>query len=178
MKRTTSLVLLIFAAVAGLVLSPGCSGGSGDGKARRPAPKISERTAARVTGKLQLVSKPVTLHLYTGGGDAAKTAEASAFMDLVAAGSEFVTLEKHSITAMPPGPARVDHGPATAFTAGDDPEFLRYYYLGTPDDLEVEPFMDGVLMASGKTMALSGRTLQFIDNLQEDVTIRVFVSPT
>jgi hypothetical protein len=173
-KNPLFLILSLLVALAGVT---GCESGPGSQGGKGPRHRVSAKTEAKVKSKLQLVTKPVTLHLYTGGGDPEKTGEATAFMELVAGSSELVSLEKLPISEMPPSDARVDQGPAVAFISGESGDLQRFYYLGAPDNYEVEPFMDGLLMATGQSLVLGAPTSEYIDSLTRDVTIRVFSSP-
>ena len=68
----------------------------------------------------------------------------------------------------------VSHGPVIEMM-GRAPGTLRYY--GHPERMEVRPFLEGILSASGYPTELAPEVKSYISGLDEEVLIRIFVTP-
>jgi len=168
---------VVLALLTLFVILPSCErqpGGTGSG----PAIKLDSKVTSTVEEKMSAITDPVTLHLYRGPGKEKASDEMRALLDFMGKTSELVIFDEHSITEMQPGPATPDHGPVITFQDEENLTAGRNIYLGFPDGFELEPFLDGVLMASGQVPTLSEATEKYLKNLDRDVILRIFVTPT
>lgn len=145
-----------------------------DSMAQRTRLSRQERELVKV--KLNMLTKPVTVHIYTGGGGRGRTGEVLALLELMKTTSPLVNFVEHDIDEDESlkEDLGVNHGPVMALKGE---KFFGISYYGYPAQLELEPFLDGILIASGKVSPLSPSTSAFLAKLDQDVHLRVFVTP-
>jgi len=162
---------IIIAAVIALTLSS-CQ--PGREKAAAPV-RLDPEVRALAEEVLAPLKNPVTIRITRGGNGETTGEKALALTDLVASVSPLVTVTTQDIASDPdrfsPG---VSHGPILEMK-GQAPGVLRYY--GFPERRETRPFLEGILLASGYQAELPQEVRSFIEALDEDVRIRIFVTP-
>jgi hypothetical protein len=138
--------------------------------------RISRQDRDLVITKLEKLKNPVTVHLYTGGGNFPKTRQTSALLELMEENSENIRVVRHDMDREPALKADlgVDHGPVMALKGE---KFQGHSYYGLPSHMELEPFLDGILIAAGQGQRPSPQTVSFLSKLEKEVHIRVFVTP-
>jgi hypothetical protein len=138
--------------------------------------RLSRQEKDLVRAKLDMIKNPVTVHIYTGGGGRGRTGEALALLELMKTTSPLVNFVEHDIDEDESlkEDLGVNHGPVMALKGE---KFFGISYYGFPAQLELEPFLDGILIASGKMPPLSPSTSAFLAKMDQDVHIRVFVTP-
>jgi thioredoxin-like negative regulator of GroEL len=129
-----------------------------------------------VTTKLAALKKPVIVHLYTGGGNVNKTRQTSALLDFMEESSGKISVIRYDMDKEPSLKTSlgVDHGPVMALKGE---KFQGHSYYGLPSQMELEPFLDGILIAAGQGQRPSPQAASFLSKLEEEVHIRVFVTP-
>ncbi len=138
--------------------------------------RLSRQERELVQAKLNMLTKPVTVHIYTGGRGRGRTSEALALLELMKTTSPMVKFVEHDMDGDESlkKDLGVTHGPVMALKGE---KFFGISYFGYPALLELAPFLDGILIASGKMTPLSPSTSSFLGKLDQDVHIRVFVTP-
>ncbi|HDL53841.1 MAG TPA: hypothetical protein ENH32_07695 [Proteobacteria bacterium] len=122
------------------------------------------------------IQAPVTLQFYRGGPGEKNAEETAALLDLIKNSSSQIEIKEHNLfrDSQLMGPLGIKHGPVI-IPRGPNPIDISYY--GYPARRELEPFLDGVLIASGQIPRLSASTETFLKELDQDLLIRVFVTP-
>ena len=138
--------------------------------------RISEKEAQLIASKLSTLRSNVTIHLYTSSSNTAKTRRTQTLVDHIRDISSHIRVVRHDMDAEPAlkEDLEVDHGPVLALT-GD--RFQGHSYYGLPSQLELEPFLDGIIIVAGQGAALLPETDRFLGELEKAVHIRVFVTP-
>ena len=170
MKNLLSIILIIF------MLLPGCRPG---GETIGPPVRLGEDTRTRIRDTLSSMESVVTLHLYHGGPGESINRKMQTLLEFMVETSPNVGREDHSLDEDPSAAGfrsslRVDHGPVVRVDgAGNGP--LLFY--GFPERKELQPFLDGILIASGQPTELPSGVENYLVNLEQDVEIRIFTSP-
>ena len=169
--RTWTPVLLILTSL----IFWGCSTQQ-DGAGRAPAIQLSDADSALINTKMSLLSKPVTIDLYLGGGREKGSAEVKALLDLVSEASGNLTVVEHDLGGDPDQRKALgsEHGPIMVLTG---PSKARISYFGYPQRKELSPCLDGILIASGSTLPLTSEARTFFDRLDREIIFKVFVTP-
>jgi len=138
--------------------------------------RISRGDRDLITSKLALLKNPVTVHFYTGGGNVNKTRQTSALLELMEENSGKVSIIRYDMDKEPSLKADlgIDHGPVIALKGE---KFQGHSYYGLPSQMELEPFLDGILIAAGQGQKPSPQAVSFLSELEKEVHIRVFVTP-
>ena len=138
--------------------------------------RISRGERDLVISKLGQLEKLVTIHFYTGRGNVNKTDRTSALLEFMREKSDNIAIVEHDMEKIPSlkSDLGVDHGPVMALK-GD--KFRGHSYYGLPSQLELEPFLDGILIAAGQGPELSDQAAGFLSTLEKEVHLRVFVTP-
>lgn len=138
--------------------------------------RISRADRELVTTKLNQLNSTVTVRLYTGGGNLSKTRQTSALLEFMKQSSDKIQVITNNMDSEPSLKANlgVDHGPVIAIK-GD--KFQGHSYYGLPSQMELEPFLDGILIAAGQGSRLDQQSISFLSNVDKEVHIRVFVTP-
>ncbi len=163
------LTLFVFAAAS-------CGKPAGETSVRKRAPlRLSSDDRRLVREKTAALTEPVTLKLYTGSLIEKHSPETRELLKLMSSMASRIKVEEVSLT----NPEDIkhldtDHGPVTVFegSAGN-----RITYYGFPDKLELEPFLDSLLITSGQMESLAPSTVSYLEKLDADVKIQVFVTP-
>ena len=160
---------------AALQTNVSCQGKT-DGRAPRATADLGAAVRAEVSQALSSVPGAVAIRLYRGKGPEVGSDESEALLSLMVKASDRVTGSIHDIGELPAGTNLLapKHGPVFIM---EGPRPMTARYLGYPADLELAPFLDGVLTTAGKEYGLSERTRAFLDGLKEPVFLRIFVSP-
>ena len=138
--------------------------------------RLSRAVTESVKGKMGSLKNPVTLTLYSGGPGDRKTDESRVLLRLIGSVSSKVRVVERDLFKDIKARERLgtEYGPVFVFS-GTEPPGITYY--GYPEQRELAPFLDGILIASGRTSPLAGDTEAFLKDLNEDIHIKVFVSP-
>jgi len=162
----------LFLAFIALLILPSCQPGK---EATKPPVKLDpevERLAGEILTRME---EPVTLQIFRGGEGEAMGDEAQALVDFIAEISPKVSVKRLDIATHPDLlDLGVSHGPVIEMR-GRAPGTLRYY--GYPLRKEVRPFLEGILSASGHRADLDPEVEAYISGLDEEILIRVFVTP-
>ncbi|MCK5352857.1 hypothetical protein KAJ77_09750 [bacterium] len=162
----------IITALALLLILPSCQ--PGKEKAKPPVrlgPEV-ERLAREILAPMK---EPVTIQIARGGDGETMGEETQALVDLLAEISPKVSVSRFDIATHPSAiDLGVAHGPVIEMR-GQAPGTLRYY--GYPERMEVRPFLEGILLASGHRADLDPEVESYISGLGEEVLIRIFVTP-
>ena len=129
-----------------------------------------------ITSKLSSLKNPVTVHLYTGGGNVNKTRQTSALLEFMEESSGKISIIRYDMDKEPSlkSSLGVDHGPVMALKGE---KFQGHSYYGLPSQMELEPFLDGILIAAAQGQQLSPQAASFLADLEKEVHLRVFVTP-
>ena len=162
------LALLVFAVAS-------CSKSTDETSIRKIKPvRLSQDTRKLVREKTAALAEPVTLKLFTGSPNEKRSPETRALLQLMGS-----MTSKIRITELPlsdPEDIRhleTDRGPVTVFE-GKSGNRISYY--GYPENLELEPFLDSLLITSGQMEPLAASTVTYLEGLEADINIRVFVT--
>lgn len=138
--------------------------------------RISSKDRNLVISKLEELKNPVTVYLYTGGGNKGKTRRTSELLEFMEESSENIKVIRHDLDEEKAlqKDLGVDHGPVMALKGVT---FQGHSYYGLPSQMELEPFLDGILIAGGQGKRLSPQAARFLSELDKEVHIRVFVTP-
>jgi len=138
--------------------------------------RLSRQEKELVQTKLSMLTSPVTVHIYTGGRGRGKTEETLALLELMKNTSSMISVVEHDMdqNESVKGDLGVSYGPVMALKGE---KFFGISYYGYPALLELAPFLDGILIASGNLSPLSPQTSSFLVKLDQDVHLRVFVTP-
>jgi alkyl hydroperoxide reductase subunit AhpF len=138
---------------------------------------LSQRDAEAVTKEFERLAGPVTLTVFASelGGESNP--------QMVALVKEVVALsDKLSLQVLNP---YIDRDQAEAYGVEVTPavvvEGARDYgirFLGIPAGYEFSNLIDSIIVASTGEPALSAETRNALEGLTEDVTIKVFTTPT
>jgi hypothetical protein len=159
-----------------LLILPGCQP---SGETAGPPVRLGEDAKTKIRDTLSSMESVVTLHLYYGGTGESVSRKMRALLELMVETSPKVGREDHSLDEDPRAAGfqsslRVDHGPVVRVDGARNGPLLFY---GFPERKELQPFLDGVLIASGQPTELPSGVENYLVNLDQDVEIRIFTSP-
>ena len=138
--------------------------------------RISRGDRDLVTTKLAALKNPVTVHFYSGGGNVNKTRQTSALLEFMEESSGKISVIRYDMDKEPSlkKSLGVDHGPVMALKGE---KFQGHSYYGLPSQMELEPFLDGILIAADQGQRPSPQAASFLSELENEVHLRVFVTP-
>ncbi len=175
MDNRRFLIIPALILLAGLL--PGCPapGGETPTQADRST-RISQDDRALIREKVGQVTDPVTIHFYSRGDQDKGVKNTRKLLGLIDQASGMVSVEEHNIQAQPQGaqPPGITRGPVMVM---EGKEAYGMRYDGYPTRLELAPLLDSILIASGKVPPLMDRSRASLENLDQDVVIKVFVTP-
>ncbi len=162
----------LFLAFIALLSLFSCQSGK---EAAKPPVRLGPDVERLVGEILAPMEEPVTIQITRGGDGESKGKETQALVDFIAETSPKVSVNRLDIANHPDLlDLGVSHGPVIEMR-GRAPGTLRYY--GYPLRKEVRPFLEGILSASGHRADLDPEVEAYISGLDEEVLIRVFVTP-
>ena len=159
-----------------ILIISGCQPG---GETVRPPVRLGEDAKTRIRDTLASMESAVTLHFYQGGTGDSTSRKMRTLLEFMTDTSPKVGREDYSLDEDPAAASfqsslKVDHGPIVRVDgAGKGP--LLFY--GFPERKELQPFLDGILIASGQSTELPAGVENYLVNLDQDVEIRIFTSP-
>ena len=138
--------------------------------------RVSRGDRNLVISKLDQLKKPMTVHLYTGGGNANKTRQTLVLLEFMEEMSDKLNIVEHDMDKEPSLKADlgVEHGPVMALKGET---FQGHSYYGLPSQMELEPFLDGILIAAGQGQQITPQAELLFEELEKEVHIKVFVTP-
>jgi len=163
------LALLVFAVSS-------CSKPSEETSSRKSKPfRLSIEDRKLVREKTARITEPVTINFYTGKPGEKNAAETNALLDLMSTMTSKIKVNELGFS----DPSiqfklETDHGPVMVLE-GNSPIGISYY--GYPEEMELEPFLDSILIATGQMEPLADSTVSYLMSLDSDVMIRVFATP-
>lgn len=137
---------------------------------------LSQRDADKIKQALDGLASPVKLFLFTGE-DCETCDDAKALFGEVAALSDNLRLEEHTLGDQVANGYSIDKVPAVVLTREDGADTgIRFY--GLPVGYEFATFLEDLSdVANGKTR-LSDETRAALASIAKPVQIQVFVTPT
>jgi len=163
------LALLLFT-----VLS--CSKPSGDTESRRSKPvRFGQKERLLLREKTAMLDTTVNIKFFRRSAEEKHYAKTRALLDLLSTMTSRIKVQELGLSD--PGDRQkleTDHGPVL-IPEGEIPIGISYY--GFPNKMELEPFLDSLLIATGQMKPLADTTVSYLKSLDADVNIRVFVTP-
>jgi glutaredoxin-like protein len=146
---------------------------------------IGEKDAALIREQFaQEIQRPVKLAVFTTAKSCMYCKETRQIAEELASLSDLLSLDVHDIDADSElaGQLGVDKTPAIVVMAKDegDADYTDYgiRFYGIPSGYEFMSLIDAIQTVGSGSLDLSGETLAFLESLEEDVHIQVFVTPT
>lgn len=137
------------------------------------AEAVRSQFASKLTG-------PVKLIVATSADDCLYCPEVLGLAEELAALSEQITVAHHDLSDAAIAAYGLDKTPAIAVVAangsGDTDYGIRFY--GIPSGYEFMSLLDAIYTVGGTAPQLQASTQAFLDTLEEDLHIQVFVTPT
>ncbi|MFL2434394.1 MAG: hypothetical protein ACJ0H0_05790 [Vicinamibacterales bacterium] len=130
-----------------------------------------------LAARLAAVVVPIRLVVFTQTFGCDTCYEARQTADQIASLSERISVEEHNLLLDKDEVAeyQVDQVPAIAVVSEEDVG-IRYY--GVPAGFEVESLVSAIEIVAGLAPAVSASTQSALDELDRDLRICVFVTPT
>lgn len=167
----------IWAVLALLVLAgTSCSKPPEDASVSKARPiRLSLMDRKLIREKTARITEPVTINFYTGMPGEKHAAETKALLDLMSTMTAKVKVNELGLSEQGiQEKLETDHGPVMV-PEGTSPIGISYY--GYPERMELEPFLDSILIATGQMEPLADSTVSYLKSLDSDIMIRVFVTP-
>ncbi len=145
---------------------------------------ISEKDAQAVREMLEAsLKKPVKLVVFTTEGECMYCKETQQLAEEIAALSDLIEVEVHDIEKDAALAAKldVDKTPAIVVMGKDERGQDKDYgirFFGIPSGYEFMSLLDAIETVGSGDVQLSEETRKFLESLDEDVHIQVFVTPT
>ncbi len=137
--------------------------------------RLSLKDRKLIREKTARITEPVTINFYTGKPGEKHAAETKALLDLMGTMASKIKINELGLSEQGiQEKLETDHGPVMV-PIGDYPIGISYY--GYPERMELEPFLDSILIATGQMEPLADSTVSYIESLDSDILIRVFVAP-
>jgi alkyl hydroperoxide reductase subunit AhpF len=127
------------------------------------------------------LAEPVTIVFFSQAIGCETCAETQQILREITGLTDKVTVEEVSLVLEKDRAAGygVERVPALVLLAGVERRDTRIRFLGAPEGWDFLSLVDAVLLAGGATeSSLSAATLSTLDQLTEDVSLQVFVTPT
>ena len=139
--------------------------------------RFDDKVVELVREKLKSLKADVKITFCRGGKKARKVKETRALLALMEKASPLLSVIDVDLDGEPEAAKKcgAPHGPAIVV---DGPAFSGFTYLGYPTMKETAPFLDALLAASGVEVELTEETRSFLESLEEEVEIAVFVTPS
>src|SRR5262245_32838551 len=142
-------------------------------------PLLSAQDAAVLTQHLSVISKPVTLLLFTqtfGGSESGQIAKQ--VLDEVAALNDKVTVVEKNFVLDAEDRARygIDQNPAIVVLSDSQDTRIRFY--GAPTGYEFVALVEAIVLAGTGTLDLEPQTLTWLAAVNQPTAIKVFSTPT
>ena len=174
-KQKPPTAFLLALALVAFIL-PACQP---DGQKPGPPVRLGSDVENTIRTALASVPGPVTLHFYTGGTGETAARETRAVLDFIEDTSSNIDILEHAIDGLTGADEAdsgigVDHGTVIKIVGANKGTMLFYGY---PERKELPPLLDGILMASGHPVDLPADAISYLDNLGQDILIRIFTTP-
>ena len=130
-----------------------------------------------IAARLAAVTTPIRLVVFTQTFECDTCYEARQVADQMASLSEQIVVEEHNLVLDKDEAAKyqVDQVPAIAVVSEEDVG-IRYY--GVPTGFEVESLVTAIEVVAGLVPTVSAPTQSVLNELDRDIHICVFVTPT
>ncbi len=170
--RTFFCVITTFLVLAGT----SCSKPPEDTSVSKTRPiRLSVEDRKLIREKTARIAEPVTINLYTGKPGEKHAAETKALLNLMSTMASKIKVNELGLSEQGiREKLETDHGPVMV-PIGAFPMGISYY--GYPEEMELEPFLDSILIATGQMEPLADSTVSYLKSLDSDVMIRVFATP-
>jgi alkyl hydroperoxide reductase subunit AhpF len=142
-------------------------------------PLLSPQDAAVLTQHLAVITRPVTLVLFTQTFGASESGQvARQILDEVAALNDKVTVVEKNFILDVDDRARygLDQNPAIVVLGDGQDTRIRFY--GAPTGYEFVALVEAVVLAGTGTLDLEPQTLTWLAGVTEPLKIQVFSTPT
>jgi len=142
-------------------------------------PLMDDKTREDVREMLSELTGPVKLVVFTRQSDCDYCAETRQIAEEVAELNDLITVEAHDFARDEAYAQQLglDKAPAIAILGADDRDYrIRFY--GIPAGYEFMSLLEAIRLVSTGNVQLSAETLRYLEALEDDLHLQVFVTPT